>query len=183
MGVRRRLCCPQGFQNAPSSVAGSRPLFFNSMVIKSCVAGEGSRLALLLFLLCVPPLSPPPTCPKPTGDQVLGQAEPTWSWGGDWMRLLLIPAPPRLSSVWVPLHSLQGSTPEQGKSRDNKWPGCAWMKRQTSAGDVYVGEDSKGRRLFCPALPPSSYLWTQLACSELGPGWLVIQASSHKFVP
>lgn len=66
------------------------------------------------------------------------------------------------------------------------WPGCVWMKRQTSAGDVYVGGDSKGKRLFHPVPPFSeqqSYLWTQLASSELGPGWLVTQANSHKFMP
>lgn len=172
-GVRRRLCCPQGFQKAPSSVAGSRPLFLTPWSLNHALLERDSNwLFSCSSAVCLPCPSHTQTCPKPTGDQVLGQAEPTLSWGGDWKGLLLIPAPPRLSPVWVPLRGLQGSNTGQGKSRD-VWPACAWMKRQTSAGDVYVGEGSKGRRLFRPAAPLPS-LNSRVTCglSSLAQSWV-----------
>lgn len=101
-GVRRRLCCPQGFQKAPSSVAGSRPLFLTPWSLNhALLERDPNWLFSCSSAVCLPHPSHTQTCPKPTGDQVLGQAEPTLSWGGDWKGLLPIPAPPRLSESSV----------------------------------------------------------------------------------
>lgn len=84
-------------------------------------AGDGSQWPFSWFSprWGGPPLSLTHTItPKATGDQVLGQAEPTLNGGSDWRVLTLILAPPTLSSVWVSLPNLQGPTPEQGKSRE-----------------------------------------------------------------